>query len=186
METNALGKLRPIADGELESMLAWRNVPSVRANMYTRHEITLEEHMAWWNATRQRADRRYFMYEFDGAGCGIVGFTDIDLSSRNASWAFYAAPEAPKGTGSRMELLALEYAFGQMQLHKLHCEVLAFNTAVIRLHQKFGFQVEGVLREQHQVDEQFVDIFRLGILDREWAAQSGPMYAKLIRFVTHD
>lgn len=184
MDTHALGKLRPIADEELELMLAWRNAPGVRANMYTRHEISLEEHLAWWEATRRRADRRYFMYECDGRGQGVVGFTDIDAANRNASWAFYSAPNAPKGTGSRMELLALEYAFGDLGLHKLHCEVLAFNKAVIGLHQKFGFHVEGILREQHKVDDSFVDIYRLGILAREWASMRGPMTEKLFRLLS--
>ncbi|MBQ5963374.1 UDP-4-amino-4,6-dideoxy-N-acetyl-beta-L-altrosamine N-acetyltransferase [Massilia sp. ZL223] len=175
--------LRAIADDELELMLAWRNAPTVRANMYTRHEITLAEHSAWWRATQQRPDRRYFMYEYQGRACGVVGFTDIDAASLNASWAFYAAPDAPKGTGSRMELLALDYAFDELKLHKLHCEVLAFNEAVISLHQKFGFQVEGILRDQHKVDDKFVDVYRLGMLDAEWTIQRGPMFVKLIRFV---
>lgn len=41
-----------------------------------------------------------------------------------------------------MEYLALEYAFKDMGLHKLFCEVLAFNAPVIKLHQKFGFKIE--------------------------------------------
>jgi UDP-4-amino-4,6-dideoxy-N-acetyl-beta-L-altrosamine N-acetyltransferase len=182
MEINSLGKLRTIRDDELSEMLAWRNDPAVRQNMYTRHEITLEEHRAWWGATEQRSDRQYFMYEVNGLAQGIVGFTDIDFKNRSSSWAFYAAPGAAKGTGSRMEFLALEHAFKSLQLHKLHCEVLAFNEAVIGLHQKFGFQIEGILREHHKVDEEFVDIYLLGILDEEWNARRAQMFDKLIRF----
>ena len=40
-----LGGLRGIKEDELELMLSWRNAPKVRENMYTRHEISLSEHL---------------------------------------------------------------------------------------------------------------------------------------------
>lgn len=149
-------------------MLSWRNAPNVRANMYTRHEISIDEHLAWWSRVQSRTDQKYFMYEVGGVPSGIVGFMGIDTESRNSSWAFYASSDAPKGTGSKMEFLALEYAFHQLSLHKLYCEVLSFNSPVIKLHQKFGFTVEGIFREHHKVDEVFVDVYRLGLFSREW------------------
>lgn len=176
-----LGSLRTIKPDELELMLAWRNAPNVRANMYTRHEISLNEHLAWWNRIQARADQCYFMYESEDTPTGIVAFNDIDTTNSNSAWAFYASPQAPKGTGSRMEFLALEYAFKELQLQKLCCEVLAFNSPVIKLHQKFGFKVEGILREQHRLDNHFVDIYRLGILAPEWLQVRDAMLVKLLQ-----
>lgn len=176
---NTLGQLRAIQDDELGLMLSWRNAPAVRANMYTRHEICEEEHLAWWSRTRQRTDQMYFMYEHENQPLGIVGITAIDGINSNCSWAFYASPDAPKGTGSRMEYLTLEYVFGILKLHKLYCEVLAFNTPVIKLHQKFGFALEGVLRQHHIVESEYVDIHRLGLLKSEWANQRLGMLNKL-------
>lgn len=176
-----LGLLRSIGTNELEMMLAWRNAPNVRANMYTRHEISLQEHLEWWGRVQRRDDQQYFMYEFEGKPTGIVGFTELDTANSISSWAFYAAPDAPKGTGSRMEFLALDYAFTNLHLHKLACEVLAFNAAVIKLHQKFSFKVEGVLREHHLVDSEYVDVYKLGLLSREWEAHRSVMYTKLLK-----
>lgn len=175
----ALGDLRAIRDCELELMLSWRNAPSVRANMYTRHEISLAEHLSWWERTARREDQEYFMYEKDGAGMGIVAFTEIDRANANCCWAFYAAPDAARGTGSRMEYLALQRVFGALGLHKLYCEVLAFNAPVIALHQKFGFQIEGRFRDQHKVDGEYIDIVRLGLLAEEWASKHDEMLGKL-------
>ncbi|NUT79799.1 UDP-4-amino-4,6-dideoxy-N-acetyl-beta-L-altrosamine N-acetyltransferase [Pseudomonas brassicacearum] len=179
MET--LGQLREINTAELELMLSWRNAPNVRANMYTRHEISLKEHLAWWERVQLRDDQLYFMCEIDGKPTGIVGFNDLDLVNSISSWAFYAAPDAPKGTGSKMEFLALDHAFKHMRLHKLMCEVLAFNAPVIKLHQKFNFKVEGVLREHHSVNGEYVDVYKLGILSREWEAHRSYIYAKLMK-----
>jgi UDP-4-amino-4,6-dideoxy-N-acetyl-beta-L-altrosamine N-acetyltransferase len=178
---NQLGTLRCIADDELELMRAWRNEPAVRANMYTQHEISREEHLVWWKKTKARTDHQYFMYEMAGVPTGIAAFTSIDMQSRNSAWAFYASPSAPKGTGSRMEFLMLEHAFGDLQLQKLYCEVLAFNTAVIKLHQKFGFSIEGIFRRQQKVNADCVDIYRLGILAPEWQEHRAAMHEKLVQ-----
>lgn len=175
-----LGCLRAIKPEELELMLSWRNAPSVRTKMYTRHEISLAEHLEWWERVHTRSDQQYFMYEYQEAALGIVGFNGIDVTNRNSSWAFYASSAAPKGTGSKMEYLALEHAFSGISLHKLCCEVLAFNTSVIKLHEKFGFKVEGILREQHKFDETFVDIYRLGMLASEWTTKRDQMLDKLL------
>lgn len=178
--SHPLGRLRDILDCELSLMLNWRNAPTVRANMYTRHEISMEEHLAWWARTQQRSDQKYFIYEYESTPLGVVGFTGIDSVNENAFWAFYASPNAAKGTGSRMEGLALDHAFSNMGLHKIVCEVLAFNVAVLRLHEKFGFKVEGIFREHHKVDRKWVDIHRLTLFASDWSGQREHMVAKLL------
>lgn len=175
-----IGKLRSISDAELDLVRQWRNSPSVRRNMYTRHEISAEEHKGWWQRTRQRADQQYWMYERQGTPLGVVAFTAIDPVNENSCWAFYASPNAPRGTGSLMEILALDHAFSDMGMYKLYCEVLAFNTAVIKLHQKFGFGVEGVFRQHHKVDGTFVDIYRLGLFASEWAERREDLVDRII------
>jgi UDP-4-amino-4,6-dideoxy-N-acetyl-beta-L-altrosamine N-acetyltransferase len=177
-----IGLLRTIAEDEIELMRVWRNAPSVRANMYTRHEISVDEHQNWWSRIRLQNDQCYLMYELAGKQHGIVAFTNINEANKNSSWAFYASPNAPKGTGSKMEFLALDYAFSLLSLHKLQCEVLAFNTKVITLHQKFGFKIEGVFREQHLVEDVFTDIYRLSLFASEWAVHRSQMDAKIAAF----
>ena len=180
IDTSPLGSLRSIKDQDIEIMLSWRNAPSVRENMYTRHEISLAEHQSWWQKVKESLHHRYFMYECSGVPLGVIGFTDIDPENNNSSWAFYASPDAPRGTGSRMEALALEYAFSVLKLHKLKCEVLAFNKPVIKLHNKFGFMVEGIFREQHKTDKEYVDIYCLGLLKVEWECKRNDMLVKLL------
>nr|WP_309502608.1 UDP-4-amino-4,6-dideoxy-N-acetyl-beta-L-altrosamine N-acetyltransferase [uncultured Roseovarius sp.] len=164
-----IGNLRHVNEEDLELIRSWRNHPDIASKMYTRHKISSDEHKAWWNRTRARDDQAYFMYETAKEPMGVVGFTQIDLANDNCVWAFYANPAAPKGTGSRMEFLALEHVFQTLELHKLSCEVLAFNQPVIKLHKKFGFRQEGVFRDHHKMDGRFIDIVRFGMLAEEWA-----------------
>lgn len=177
-----LGILKPIAQSELELMRSWRNEPAVRKNMYTTHEISAEEHMSWWNRIQGQKDCEYFMYYREGSPEGVVGFTQIDSIQLHASWAFYAAPLAKKGTGGRMEYLALEHAFSALELRKLNCEVLSFNAAVIKLHKKFGFAEEGVFKAHHRFEGGWADIHRLAIFSEEWAVRREDMYLKLSSF----
>lgn len=182
-EESRLGYLRAIKDEEVALMLSWRNAPNVRANMYTTHEISLLEHLAWWQKVQSLTNQQYLMYEYMGAPTGIVAYNAINQENQNSFWAFYASPDAQSGAGSRMEFLALEYAFNSLGLHKLCCEVLAFNKAVIKLHEKFGFQIEGILREQHKVKGEFVDIYKLGVMASEWAVKRNEMLVKILRTI---
>jgi len=176
----SLGALRRVAAPDLADMLAWRNAPETRRHMYTRHEISQEEHRAWWARMQSRDDAQYFIYEFKGNAAGVVGFTSIDRVSRNCAWAFYASPEAPRGSGTRMEFLALEHVFSALALHKLYCEVLSTNPSVIKLHQKFGFVVEGVFKEHHQMDGEFIDVFRLALLENDWRHHRDAMLSRIL------
>lgn len=176
-----LGKLRTIHDSEIELMRTWRNDPDVRSKMYTQHEISPAEHRAWWEKTRARADCQYFMFENRSTSLGIVGFSQIDPVNSNCFWAFYAAPGAPRGTGSQMEFLALEHVFNDLHLRKLSCEVLAFNAPVVRLHHKFGFTTEGVFRQHYKGADGYVDIVRLGLLAEEWGEKRPALHARLLK-----
>ena len=107
------------------------------------------------------------MYEYAGEPTGIVGFSGIDQANRNTSWAFYSSPDSPKGIGRLMEFVALDYGFDVLGLHKLFCDVLAFNTPVIKLHEKFDFKVEGIFRDHYLRGNEFTDVYRLALLSRE-------------------
>lgn len=175
-----LGTLRAVRDDELDLMLSWRNHPSIREKMYSRHEISKGEHRSWWERTKVREDLQYLIYEYQGSPRGVVGLTNIDIENSNCCWAFYSDPVAPRGTGSRMEYLALEKVFYEIGLNKLYCEVLDFNKPVIKLHLKFGFQIEGDFRQQHRYNDEYIDIVRLGILKSEWAGRRSEILAKLV------
>jgi UDP-4-amino-4,6-dideoxy-N-acetyl-beta-L-altrosamine N-acetyltransferase len=169
----------PLSHNDLELILEWRNAPEVRSNMYTRHEISLDEHRAWFERVNQDDSKVYFLVKLNDEPVGVVGFSEINLVYRVATWAFYASPFAPRGTGSLMEYHALEYAFEELNLHKLRCEVLGFNQVVVKLHKKFGFVEEGVLRDAFYDGQSYHNIIHLGIFSQEWKDVKGELKTKL-------
>lgn len=163
-----MDQLRPITETDVPMILEWRNHPDVRRMMYTQHVITAEEHLAWWRSQHGRDDRRHFIFEADDVALGVVSFSAINFVDRMADWAFYARLPAPKGTGRRMESAALDFAFQEIGLTKLCCEVLSFNTRVIDLHKSFGFRIAQILQDHVKIADKYETVVRLALTYASW------------------
>lgn len=170
MTESGFGQLRPMTDCDLELVLAWRNHPSIRKNMYTQHEITPDEHRGWWNRIKNSPTFRLYIYEQDGEPKGYVAFSDIARGAGTATWGFYTSPDAAKGIGSLMTLAAMDVAFGSLGLRKLNAEVIGCNAASIGLHESFGFLHEGLFRDNVLIGDALDDVHRFALFARDWAA----------------
>jgi UDP-4-amino-4,6-dideoxy-N-acetyl-beta-L-altrosamine N-acetyltransferase len=160
--------LRPMQESDLSQVLAWRNHPDVRKNMYTQHVISAEEHAAWFARVQIDPTKRYFVCVDDGEPLGVVGFYSISPHHKTAEWAFYSGNLARRGLGSHMEYLALSLAFDELGLEKLSCEVLGFNESVISFHRKHGFRREGIRHQQHLIDGKYEDVHLLALFRKDW------------------
>ena len=173
--------LRPLTEPDLSLVRSWRNAPEVRRNMFSSHEISDSEHLAWFARMEKEPQSRWLLYENKfGIPEGVVYFTQISETTKNAFWGFYGGSNAQKGIGTRIEFEALDYAFVNLELHKLNCEVIAVNIGVLNLHKKFGFSSEGLFRDFHFNGIKHLDVVRLGILASEWAKQRNAMLERLM------
>lgn len=159
--------VRPMADTDVERVLAWRNHLEVRRYMYTQHEITLDEHQRWFERTRQDPRKHLLIFEADNQALGFVSFSEHE-SNGIADWGFYVAPDAPKGCGRELGRAALDHAFNDIKLHKVCGQAVAFNERSIHFHQSLGFQQEGALRDQHFDGERYHHVICFGLLSHEW------------------
>lgn len=159
--------LRAMTAEDLEQVLTWRNHQDVRRFMLTQHEITLAEHASWFARVSDEEGGHLLVFEPAGIPLGFVQFSGA-RRGRTADWGFYAAPDAPRGTGYKLGIAALAFAFKSIGVHKVCGQALDFNEASIRFHRMLGFKKEGVLREQHIIDERYRDLICFGLLQREW------------------
>ena len=160
--------LRRIEADDLAMVLSWRNHPEVRKYMFSSHEISWEEHKAWFERERTDPAIECFLYTERDRPLGVVTFCPLHREQGNCFWGFYKHPGAPRGIGLKMEYAALEYAFGELGLHKVNSEVIAFNEAVIRMQRKVGFREEGRFRDFFYDGSAYHDVVRFGMLEREW------------------
>jgi UDP-4-amino-4,6-dideoxy-N-acetyl-beta-L-altrosamine N-acetyltransferase len=168
--------LRPMNETDMDLVLEWRNTPEIRANMYTSHVIGKEEHRRWSVAALADPSKRLLMcVDANGVSVGVVTFSDISTEHRTATWAFYSGDASRRGVGSEMEVLALDYAFGELALEKLNCEVLSFNMPVVEFHRKHGFRIEGVFRSHFLRDGARHDVYRLAHFRKSWLEYVRPV-----------
>jgi UDP-4-amino-4,6-dideoxy-N-acetyl-beta-L-altrosamine N-acetyltransferase len=163
-------KLRPIKPEDSAAVLGWRNSENVRRNMYTDHVISENEHAQWMKRVVEGDGAKYLIFEIEGFPVGLVNVVQIDAGNSKCYWGFYiGVADAPPGSGSIMEYLALQYIFEELGIRKLYCEVFAFNKTVIKLHKKFGFIEEGCFKQHVLKEGAYEDVLSMALFATEWS-----------------
>lgn len=160
-------KVRALTDEDLLQVLNWRNHVDVRRFMYSTHEISWEEHRNWFLSNQQSNRHILLIYEQDDKASGFIKFTP-SADASVCDWGFYLAPESPKGTGARLGIAALNYAFNRLSFRKIIGEALAFNDKSIRFHKRLGFEEEARLKEHHFDGENYHDVIRFSLMKKDW------------------
>jgi len=131
--------VRPIAVDDLDMVLSWRNCDAVRRNMASTHVIRSEEHRDWFKRIRADPTCRWLIVSDSNRPMGVGYITDIDAESRTAQWGFYKAPDMPPGTGTRVCIETLDYAFRELPIDVINGDVRDTNVLSVRIHEKLGF-----------------------------------------------
>ncbi len=152
---------------DLELVLAWRNHEDVRRYMYTQNTIKLADHTLWFEKGSQDTNRYLLVFEYDNIPLGFINIYKIGPGGI-AEWGFYAAPDAPRGTGRKLGEAALRYAFDEAAVHKICGQALWYNERSIKFHLSLGFQQEGILRSHHFDGELYHDVVCFGLFASQW------------------
>jgi [ribosomal protein S5]-alanine N-acetyltransferase len=156
-----------------------------------RHPIDPEEEDGYGSAWRRDWDgRRYHTREYLAAGRrppepGEYGWAvehdghciggaslRVDAGQHRATYAVGVFVAALRGQGLGHEItgLVLAWGFGELSLHRIELEVLAFNTRAIRCYLACGFRSEGVRREAELYPAGWQDLIIMGLLRSEYAS----------------
>lgn len=73
-----------------------------------------------------------------------------------------------KGIGKEALSLWIDYLFKERNLTRLGFTTWSRNKGMIRLGEKLGFKMEGIIRDGCEVKGIFYDIIKMGILRSEW------------------
>jgi UDP-4-amino-4,6-dideoxy-N-acetyl-beta-L-altrosamine N-acetyltransferase len=156
-----------MVESDLEQILEWRNHPDVRRYMYTQHEITLSEHTNWYAKANNTPNQYLLIFELGGTPTGFINIKQLEAGAV-ADWGFYVAPGSEKGTGKKLGMAVLSYAFRTLKLRKICGQALAYNVPSVKFHTSLGFTQEGVLREQYFDGLSYNDVVHFGLLANEW------------------
>jgi RimJ/RimL family protein N-acetyltransferase len=105
---------------------------------------------------------------------GFVVLHSIKWASQTCELAIAIGPSEYRGKGYGQDALRLilNYAFDELNLHRVGLTVMEYNTAAILAYEKVGFVREGAKRQMVHRQGQRYDLLVYGILREEWLAQS--------------
>lgn len=165
--------LRPLKSDDSTLFYQWRNqVDYIKNTKSFRLPKTEGMEKEWVETVMlDKSDRAVILIiEVENTSIGFIQLSNIDWLSRNCYFGIAICEEAMKGKGFGREAikLILDYAFGNINLHKVSLEVTAFNKNSIRIYESLGFNEEGVLREHYYWNNQYHDVHLYGLLKEEY------------------
>ncbi len=134
------------------------------------------ENLQQWYASRAEQDNRIDLSIVEGATGEWAGEAVLnELNVRNESCGFRIALQGPRfygrGLGTEATRLILDYAFGQVGLHRIELQVYDFNPRARHVYEKAGFVHEGIMRDALRWDGEWVDCHLMAMLASDWEHQ---------------
>ena len=158
--------LRPLERRHLGKTLEWANDPELMRLLNRARTVSETEHEQWFAALQKRDDCSYFAIETaDGNHVGNIWLWNIEPRHRRAELRIVMDHmHTGKGAGTEAIRRLCNYAFEQLNLHKVYARVLALNPRARRSFEKAGFVLEGTLHEDRWTGAEFADVYVLGKL----------------------
>jgi RimJ/RimL family protein N-acetyltransferase len=139
-------------ESHLQRLCGWFNDVRVTRTLLLEQRPVSKESERDWLIRLQKPDCAMFLLEKrdDRTPIGIGGVHYIDWTSRNARiFIVIGEPQHWRQQyATEFREWLITYAFKTLNLHKLSSHVAATNTAAIRMNTRFGFTLEGTLRDQ--------------------------------------
>jgi UDP-4-amino-4,6-dideoxy-N-acetyl-beta-L-altrosamine N-acetyltransferase len=162
-------KLIDLEHENLNIVLTWRNSDRVRSVMNSDEIITIEQHNRWFELYKNDSTKIAKLCLYQNKPIGFIQFTNINKKHGTCEWGFYIGEKtAPRGSGTVMGILTLDYLFNVLKMRKLNAYVLEFNLISLNYHKKFGFVEEGRLKKQILKNNQYADLVLLGLFKESW------------------
>ncbi len=111
----------------------------------------------------------------DGTLVGTMNAAFIDRRNRNLMLGItiYNSLERGNGYGSEAIKLFTDFAFLEMNMHRVYLGCFGFNSRAFNLYQHLGFKHEGTNRSFVYRNGNYYDEYVLGVLKQEWLVLRG-------------
>ena len=164
--------LRAVELDDRDDLIRWVTHPDVRRTLARRHPLNgvAEERYIREVASKDGAVNLVVCLRDGDRGIGCIGLHDVHPVDRAATvgLAIGEPAEWDQGYGAEALGLVLDYAFWELNCHRVGLTVFAHNPRAIRCYEKVGFVREGALREAQFAEGRYVDTILMGVLQREW------------------
>ena len=161
--------MRPIEEKDLRLILNWRNSPRVHDRMLTDHEITLEEHMAWFERYKSNSCPMSFLFLYEDEPLGYISYINPKTNPTEYSIGVYLGElrDNPMD-GLFLYLLATKYGFEKLNAEYLNEEIFTDNTEALTISRYIGYKDVRIEREACQKNGKSKDIQILTFNKNGW------------------
>lgn len=140
-------------------------------------EVFTKEEVISFFLNSLKEDNRYFFLIIapDGRiiGESVINEIDWDLRCANFRIGIFHSTERGKGIGTWTVETTRDFAFQNLNLHRLELDVYSFNPKAESVYRKAGFKREGVLRDAIMDGTNYADDILMSILEDEWKILKG-------------
>jgi RimJ/RimL family protein N-acetyltransferase len=157
--------LVPFDRRHFEATRAWANDLELSRLLDRARPISDVEHESWTASIHGREDCVFFAIETAAnRHVGNVWLWAIDPRHRKAEVRIIIGETQSLGRGIGSEAIQLiaDYARDRLNLRRLYAYVLGTNPRAKRAFEKAGFELEGTLRQERWVGDQYADVWLLG------------------------
>ena len=183
-ETKRDYHLRPIEERDLRLVLDWRNSHKVHSMMLTDHEITWEEHCAWFKRMELQPLKRNFIFAYQEEPIGYIGYTEYNEENHTCSPGAYLgnAADLPPDAALCLFYVSVDYPFRYLGMLQLNTDVFADNSRALKLDTLLGYDI--VRAQDHMVMKNGQErlAHRLVMTKDKWLTQKGKV-AKYFPFL---
>lgn len=161
------------SEEDIVSRVDWINNSLINSTMFFELPVTIEKTEKWLSNNKNNKTRIDFTFINESKiPLAMGGFTGICTKNKNAEFYVMVNPNMHgKGIGKKVSLWMYNYAFSQLDLHKIFLFTNDENTAAYKIYEKAGFRLEGVLREHKFKNKTYKNRRIYGMLKSEWQLQ---------------
>ena len=167
--------LREMERSDVVNKVNWFNDPEVNKLLLLNEKLDIPKSLEWFENSRSDQSRRDFVIEtIDGTPIGNISLVHINDVHKTAEIYIVIGRKEFWGKGIMLEAegLLIEWAFDFLKFEKIWADAMVNNIASIITMKKLGFKLEAALLKERFVREQWIDIFRFGLLKEEFTFDS--------------
>lgn len=155
--------VRTYEEEDREILQRWIDDPIGGQFLTTRPEAPLHHDL---DSLLADPNNVFGMVALDDNPIGALAFLDVDRTSRKAELRkLIGEPEARgHGYAKIATQVWIEYGLTTLGLRKIYVNTLDTNLANIRLNEELGLRIEGLLRDEIELDGRYHDILRMSLI----------------------
>jgi diamine N-acetyltransferase len=146
----------------------WINDEEINYYNGSRFPAGLDEQYSWFEKIKNdKTKKKLLIFTKSRERAGMITLFNIDHRNQKAEIGIYIATEYQnKGLAKESLKMLTNFAFQELNMHKIYASIMSINTVSVKLFESVGFKREYVKKEEVFTNGKFADVEILSIYKR--------------------